>query len=182
MKAQVRRKLHRLFFLTDSAIAFAPGEHKEGFQRNEPMRIHPWRASYHGVRSAWNAERLRQALAPIAGRPVKTRLAPEELARFGLGPDDGRAAGLLRDQPFTIDALAAVSGLPIQPVSALCYALYVSGALEDEAPEKVSGAYVQVRPTPTGTPMVQRAATGAIPAVRVPRPPRPWCSSTRSAR
>jgi hypothetical protein len=118
LKAQVRRKLHRLFFLTDASVAFSVEEHAEGLQRNESLRVHPWRANYHGVRSAWNADRLRGALVPIAGRKLRTQLSPEDLARFGLGAEDGRAASLLRGAPHTVEGLATASGLPIQPVSA----------------------------------------------------------------
>ena len=135
LKAQVRRKLHRLFFLNDATIAYTAGEHSEGLQKNESLRVHPWRANYHGVRSAWNADRLRQALGPVAGVPLRTSLTPEELARFGLGAEDGKVASLLRSGPHTVESLATATGVPIQPVSALCYALYVASALHpaDEA-------------------------------------------------
>jgi curved DNA-binding protein CbpA len=133
LKAQVRRKLHRLYFLTDSTIVYAAGEHHEGVQRNESLRVHPWRANYHGVRSAWNADRLRQALIPLAGRPLHTSLTPEELARFGLGPEDGKVGSLLRGGNHTVDTLAADSGLPAQPVSALVYSLFVAASLDDGA-------------------------------------------------
>ena len=131
LKAQVRRKLHRLFFLTDSSIVFEPREHKEGLQRNESLRVHPWRATYHGVRSAWNADRLRHALMPLGGKLLHTSLTSDEVARFGLGANDGVAVTLLREQNLTLDALITQSGLPLQPVSALVYALYVSSTLEE---------------------------------------------------
>ena len=63
LKAQVRRKLHRLFFLAEGSIRYEDGKHEEGLQHNESLRVHPWRALYHGVRSAWNADRLRAASA-----------------------------------------------------------------------------------------------------------------------
>ncbi len=133
LKAQVRRKLHRLYFLTDATITFAAQEHHEGLQRNESLRVHPWRANYHGVRSAWNADRLRQALGTLAGRPLHTGLSADDLARFGLGVEDGRVGSLLRADPRTLDALSADSGLPVQPVSALVYAIYVAAGLDDGA-------------------------------------------------
>ena len=138
LKAQVRRKLHRLYFLSEGTISYSACEHQEGLQRNESLRIHPWRANYHGVRSAWNADRLRQALAPLAGKAVSTSLSAEEIARFGLGAEDGKAAQLLRTAAQTLDALSAATGLPVQPVSALCYALFVAAALDDGKPAQVS--------------------------------------------
>ncbi len=133
LKAQVRRKLHRLYFLTDSSISFSSSTHQEGLQNNESMRVHPWRANYHGVRSAWNADRLRLALGSIFNRPLRTALSTEDMARFGLGADDGRVGAMLRTGAPSVDALSLDSGLPLQPVSALVYALYVAEALDDGA-------------------------------------------------
>ena len=178
LKAQVRRKLHRLFFLTDSSIAFEAREHQEGVQRNESLRVHPWRATYHGVRSAWNADRLRQALMPLGGMQLHTSLQAEEVARFGLGANDGVAVQLLRDKILTLDALITESGLPLQPVCALVYALYVSSTLEDpsrDGPTRaptVSGGYsmATARRAPTGEgPAVPKGPTGEPPPML--RPP-----------
>lgn len=130
LKAQVRRKLHRLFFLTDSSIEYAALDHQEGKQGSDSLRVHPWRANYHGVRSAWNADRLRQALAPLAGRPLHTTFTPEELARFGLGAEDGKISQRLREGTHTIDTLSLDTGLPTQPVSALIYSLFVAAGLD----------------------------------------------------
>lgn len=44
LKAQVRRKLHRLFFLNDGDYEFTAGEHEQGVLRHESLRIHPARA------------------------------------------------------------------------------------------------------------------------------------------
>ena len=68
LKAQVRRKLHRLFFLNDGAFELRRQRARAGVQRHESLRIHPARAIYHGVRSAWNAERLKGALFLSEGR------------------------------------------------------------------------------------------------------------------
>ena len=45
LKAQVRRKLHRLFFLTDSAITFAPASTRKASSATSPC------ASTHGARA-----------------------------------------------------------------------------------------------------------------------------------
>jgi curved DNA-binding protein CbpA len=163
LKAQVRRKLHRLYFLTDASIAFTPGEHGEGLQRNESLRVHPWRANYHGVRSAWNADRLRQALVSLAGKPLHTALTPEELARFGLGAEDGKVGALLRGGPHTLDTLSLDSGLPPQPVSALVYSLLIAAALDD------GGASTAALPRAASPPSTSSTLTGR-PALQ-PDPP-----------
>lgn len=130
LKAQVRRKLHRLFFLNDGSYEFVAGEHDQGLQKAESLRIHPARAIYHGVRSAWNAERLKGALFLLDGKAIKCTLDNEGVARYGVGPDDGRVAELLRKGYWTLPDLVEAAGLPPQPVHALVYALYISEALD----------------------------------------------------
>jgi tetratricopeptide (TPR) repeat protein len=157
LKAQVRRKLHRLFFLSEGSIRYEATVHQEGLQHNESLRVHPWRANYHGVRSAWNADRLRQALAPIARAPLHTPLSAEELARFGLGADDGRVGALLRGGASTLDTLVADSGLAIQPVSALVFSLYLAAALDDGATS------LPVAPAPAAASVPPRAPIAPSP-------------------
>lgn len=130
LKAQVRRKLHRLFFLNDGAYEFTAGEHDQGQQKQESLRIHPARAIYHGVRSAWNADRLKGALFLLENRAVKCTLDNDGVARYGVGPDDGRVAELLRRGYWTLPDLVEASGLPPQPVHALVYALYITETLD----------------------------------------------------
>ena len=133
LKAQVRRKLHRLFFLNDGSYEFSAGDHDLGTQKQESLRIHPARAIYHGVRSAWNAERLKASLFLIENRAIKCTLDNEGVARYGVGPDDGRVAELLRKGYWTLPDLVEASGLPPQPVHALVYALYITEAVDIKA-------------------------------------------------
>ncbi|HEX6838775.1 MAG TPA: DUF4388 domain-containing protein [Polyangia bacterium] len=137
LKAQVRRKLHRLFFLNDGSYEFVAGEHDQGLQKHESLRIHPARAIYHGVRSAWNAERLKGALFLLDGKAIKCTLDNEGVARYGVGPDDGRVAELLRKGYWTLPDLVEAAGLPPQPVHALVYALYISEALDIKSAAEV---------------------------------------------
>ncbi|HXU71486.1 MAG TPA: DUF4388 domain-containing protein [Polyangia bacterium] len=137
LKAQVRRKLHRLFFLNEGTHEFVAGEHDQGLQKAESLRIHPARAIYHGVRSAWNADRLRGALFLLEGKAIKCTLDNEGVARFGVGPDDGRVAELLRKGYWSLPDLVEAAGLPPQPVHALVYALYITEALDIKAAAEV---------------------------------------------
>ena len=137
LKAQVRRKLHRLFFLNDGSYEFVAGEHDQGVQKTESLRIHPARAIYHGVRSAWNAERLRGALFLLDGKAIKCTLDNEGVARYGVGPDDGRVAELLRQGYWTLPDLVEAAGLPPQPVHALVYALYITEGLDIKSAAEV---------------------------------------------
>jgi hypothetical protein len=137
LKAQVRRKLHRLFFLNDGTYEFVAGEHEQGLQKTESLRIHPARAIYHGVRSAWNAERLKGALFLLDGKAIKCTLDNEGVARYGVGPDDGRVAELLRKGYWTVGDLVEAAALPPQPVHALVYALYITEALDIKSAAEV---------------------------------------------
>jgi curved DNA-binding protein CbpA len=137
LKAQVRRKLHRLFFLNEGQFTFAAGEHHQGMEHHDSLRIHPARAIYQGVRSAWNAERLSGALFLLDGRAVKCLLDEPSVARYGIGPEDGKVAELMRKGYWTLPDLIAAAGIPVQPVHALVYAFYVTDGLDVKGAEEV---------------------------------------------
>ena len=59
------------------------------------------------------------------------------MARYGVGPDDGRVAELLRKGYWTLADLVEAAGLPPQPVHALVYALYITEALDIKAAAEV---------------------------------------------
>ncbi|HZS36531.1 MAG TPA: DUF4388 domain-containing protein [Polyangia bacterium] len=137
LKAQVRRKLHRLFFLGEGDFRFELVQHQEGRQNQESLSVQPARAIYHGVRSAWSAERLGSALFLLDGRAIKCKLEADAVARYGLGADDGRVAELLRKGYWTLPDLIEAAGLPPQPVHALVYALYITDALDVRGADEV---------------------------------------------
>lgn len=170
LKAQVRRKLHRLFFLEDADFVFTPREHEMGLQEQESLKIHPARAIYHGVRSAWNAERLNGALAALAGQAFHCTLDPEGIARYGLGADDGAAGELLRNGWFTAPLLAETSRLPAQAINALLYALNITRALETTSAQAAQLGAGTATAT-VGAPKPVAAAAPAKPAA--PAAPRP---------
>jgi hypothetical protein len=137
LKAQVRRKLHRLFFLNDGTWVFQTGKHDRGLQGPESLRVHPYRAIYHGVRSAWPADQLQGALFLLEGKAIKAKISADEAARYGLGQDDGRVAELLRKGYWTLLDLVDGSGLPAQPVHALVYSFYITDALDIQLADAV---------------------------------------------
>ena len=106
LKAQVRRKLHRVFFLNDGGFAFEPGDHAQGMFRGESLKVQPVRAIYQGVRSAWNADRLKAALFLLEENAIKCSLDDAAMARYGLGDQDPGAPG--RD--FVIRTTVDVAG------------------------------------------------------------------------
>jgi tetratricopeptide (TPR) repeat protein len=174
LKAQVRRKLHRLFFLSEGQFKFQGGSHEQGIQKEESLKIHPARAIYQGVRSAWNAERLAGALFLLDGRAIKCTLDETQVARYGVGPDDLKVAELLRKGYWLMPDLVDASGLQLQPVHALVYAFYVTDALDvkgaDEVPRlrKRNEASVSA-PLPI---QVSAPISAPIAVSRTPTPPR----------
>jgi len=165
LKAQVRRKLHRLFFLNEGQFSFAAGEHQQGLEGHESLKVHPSRAIYQGVRSAWNAERLAGALFLLEGKAIRLALEPEAVARYGVGPEDGRLAELLRKGYWTVADLVEASGLPVQPVHALVYALYVTEALDIQPADQVSRLRRRSE-SPTPPPPVAAPAPAPPPAAQ----------------
>jgi curved DNA-binding protein CbpA len=186
LKAQVRRKLHRLFFLSDGTYEYIPEEHDQGVQNKESLRVHPARAIYHGVRSAWNADRLKGALFLLENRAIKCTLDNEGVARYGVGPDDGRVAELLRRGYWTLGDVVDASGLPPQPVHALVYALYITDGLDiknaadvprlrkkSDPPGAPNASGSGVSPLPSANPPVEPSGAYKLPAnaFKFPSPP-----------
>jgi tetratricopeptide (TPR) repeat protein len=167
LKAQVRRKLHRLFFLNDGSWSFQAGEHNQGMQGTESLRVHPYRAIYHGVRSAWPADQLQGALFLLEGKAIKAKLSADEAARYGLGPDDGRIAELLRKGYWTLSDLVDGSGVPVQPVHALVYSFYITDALDVQAADAVPR-------------LKRKAGDAAAPTAAAPHGSGPWRVPTGS--
>jgi tetratricopeptide (TPR) repeat protein len=178
LKAQVRRKLHRLFFLNEGRFTFTVGEHDRGLERSEPLKIHPARAIYQGVRSAWGAERLSAALFLLDNKALRCTLDEHGVSRYGLGQDEVRGATLLRQGYWTLPDLVTASGLPQQAVHAMVYALWVTEALEIKPIDKVQllkpgSAPSAVAPSlrSTTAPSMPVAAAAAV-ATRPATPPR----------
>ena len=139
LKAQVRRKLHRLFFVSDGEFLFEEQNHSEGMEKQTSLQINPARAIYQGVRSAWNVERLRGALFLIRDRAIRTILDGEDaLVPYGLGAEDGKIGKLLQVGHWRLPDLIEAAGLPSQVVYALVYALYITDALETRVASEVN--------------------------------------------
>lgn len=139
LRAQVRRRLHRLFFLGDVDYQLFRGDHAQGMEEGEALRCDPTRAIYFGVQRAWPEHRLGTELTPTSGLAIRLQ-APwgSEAARWLL-PPEARVCELLGRGAWTLPELREVSGLPSRALLSLIYAFYVAGALE-------------LRPTAAGRP------------------------------
>ena len=171
LKAQVRRKLHRLFFLPDGVFAFEEMQHSVGVFKDEPLKVQPSRAISQGVRSAWSAERLSSSLFLLSGQAFLCKLSSEELARYGLGAHDAQIGELLRKGFYTIESLTQATKAPQQPLLSLIYALYVTGALELKPATSVKVETTPVTFQPTAA--RERSVTPPPPTTPSPATPTP---------
>ncbi|HWE30780.1 MAG TPA: DnaJ domain-containing protein, partial [Polyangia bacterium] len=85
---------------------------------------------------------------------------------YGVGPDDGRVAELLRKGYWTLPDLVEASGLPQQPVHALVYALYITDALDVKPASEVPR--LRKRSETPLPPNASAAPTDASGAFRMP--------------
>lgn len=131
LRAQVRRKLHRLFALTEGGYAAIPGEHNKGLQGGESLRVHPWRVIYHGVRS-YPAERLRTLLQPLEDRAfcLGPQAAPESGRRYGFGAEENYLMELLRRGFWGLSELLETATLEPTLVQTVVYTLLATEQLE----------------------------------------------------
>ena len=122
----------------------------------------PARAIYHGVRSAWNAERLQRRALPARrqGHQVHARQRGRgALRRRPRRRPRGRAA-CARATGRSPDLVEA-AGLPPQPVHALVYALYICEALDIKSATEVPRLRKR-----TDTPLPPNATAASAETVR----------------
>ena len=154
LKAQVTRKLIRLFFIAEGDYAVFLGEHGFGKDSDFPlMRVDPRTLMYAGIRAAYNLPRATRELSRLAGQ--RFRLADVSatfVAALGISPDDP-AVAWLRKGWMTLDDLDAVTSRPFE-IRSVVLALYYADCLdresvgapaeapaEAEAPLRGSGVY-----------------------------------------
>ena len=169
LKAQVRRKLHRLFFLNEGRFSFSSGDHQLGIHDNESLRVHPARAIYQGVRSAWDADRLSGGLFLLDGKAVRCILDDAGVARYGFGPEEKQVAALLRQGFWSVPDLVDGTGLAQQAVHAVLYALYITDSLTIRGADEVP----RLRRKPENSPLPSQTPTPVrvSPAFGVPTSP-----------
>ena len=107
LKMQIRRKVTRLFFAREGFFEIYIEPHRFGEGDEFPlMRADPRAFLHAGIRSAYDDERLRNELLPLAGylfRLVAT-VSPQVITGMGIDPADPTLAAL-RDRPLTLDDL-----------------------------------------------------------------------------
>lgn len=131
LRAQVRRKLQRLFLLEDGGFAAVPGAHSRGLQGGESMRVHPLRAIVQGVRGL-PPDRLRARLGALltASFRLPAGTPDEVIDRYGFSSEEAYLASLLRRGFFTLHDLTEVGGYSPATTQTVVYTLFCTDALE----------------------------------------------------
>ncbi len=133
LKAQVTRKLTRLFFVGEGHYAVYLGDHGFGKGDDLPlMRVDPRTLMYPGIRAAYNLPRVTRELARLAEQRFRLAdISASFVAALGVSPEDP-AVVWLRKGWMTLDDLDAVTSRPFEVRSAVL-ALYYADCLDREA-------------------------------------------------
>src|SRR4051812_16563371 len=131
LKTQIRRKITRLFFAREGAFEIYVQPHRFGDGEEFPlMRADPRGFLYAGIRSAYDDDRLKNELLPLAGylfRLVPT-VPPAVIPGMGIDPSDA-TLNAVRDRALTLDDLP-VTGSKATDSRALILALLYSDLLD----------------------------------------------------
>ncbi len=163
LRLQIRRRLHRLFLLTDGEFQLQTGEHWVGLEGVQPLRVQPRRVIYQGILGAWPPDRVKAALAPIEGKALRLTLDAPTMTRYGLSEAHSKIAAALQS-PRTLEEAAEASGQPAPAVRAVIATLYFTEALELSEGEAVKSA----RPTPAPPPAAVLAPPPVVRNTPVP--------------
>jgi hypothetical protein len=126
LKTQMRRKVTRLFFARQGTfeIFVEPHQYGEGDEL-QLMRVDPRSILYPGIRAAYDDERLRQELSPLAGYNFRlvTTVPPAFIEAMGLAPADPTLA-ILRQRALTLEDLPVPGSKPVESRSVTLALLY----------------------------------------------------------
>jgi tetratricopeptide (TPR) repeat protein len=135
---QLRRRLHRLFYIERGTFALEQRDHAVAAE-DPNVRLQPRRAIYQGLRHAWALPRLKQASAFLDAQTIKLRLDSETLARYGLDGDDARVAEAMAERALSLAELASATRAPEEAVRALALTFHYTEAIDTQT--------VRARPT-----------------------------------
>lgn len=176
LKTQIRRKVTRLFFAREGAFEIYVSPHRYGDGEEFPlMKVDPRAFLYAGIRSAYDDDRLRNELLPLAGYLFRLvgSVPPAVIPGMGLDPADPTLVAL-RDRAMTLDDLP-VTGAKGTDSRAVVLALLYSDLLDATVISARAAAGV---PTGSNDPLSAPVVTGndrrttwtAIPVVSATTP------------
>jgi hypothetical protein len=147
LKAQVVRKLTRLFFVAEGTYAVFVEAHSYGEGDDLPlMRVDPRSVLYPGIRAAYALPRVTQEVARLVGQRFRLReVSNGFITAMGMSAEDATIEAL-RVRWLTLDDLDAITSRPLE-VRSIVLALYYGDLLERQPLE----------------PMPESAADSAVP-------------------
>lgn len=165
LKAQVVRKLIRVFFVVEGRYAVYVESH--GYGEDEEfhhMRVDPRTVMYSGIRAAYDLPRVTRELGRLVGQRFRLAdVSPGFVTALGIPADDVTIEAL-RAGWMTLEDLDSVTSRPFE-VRSVALALYYSDSLDREAiapaptdsfapetapPSRPSGLYRIAQPTESG--------------------------------
>ena len=151
LKAQVTRKLTRLFFVNEGTYAVYLSTHE--FGRGEDlqlMRVDPRSVIYPGIRAAYDLTRVTRELSRLAGQRFRlSDISSAFVAALGVPPEDATIEAL-RGGWMTIDDLDYVSSRPFE-VRSIALAMYYTDSLDRESLAPSSGETEAAGPSPSSS-------------------------------
>jgi len=174
LKAQVVRKLSRLFFVTEGTYAVYDSSHIYGEGADlSLMRVDPRSVIYSGIRSAYNLPRVTRELAYLLGQRFRlAEISPGFVAAMGIAAEDTTIAAL-RENWMTLDDVDSITSRPFE-VRVTILALYYSDVLVC-GPAGSSAVETAISATGSGRVQVPMPAP-PVPAVSRPTPAPPTLS------
>jgi hypothetical protein len=163
LRAQTRRRLHTIFFLSDAAFQVFRGTHERGLLGHEPLYCEPLRIIYFGVRRAWHEQRLLNEVQSLLGQELRLPAGAAAAAARWLPPAEARACGLLGRGAWNLQDLLATSGLSDGAMAALLYSFLVCSLLTARPPAGVRPER-SVRDLPRAAGMAYHPSDEPLPA------------------
>jgi tetratricopeptide (TPR) repeat protein len=167
LKAQLRRKLTRLFFPTRGTYALHIEEHEYGVgDEFGAMRVDPRSLLYAGIRAAYDEQRLRSEIHGLQGRTLRLVGTVTEAYLDGMGLPKGDATVALLQRRAVV--LADLPPPGVKPVEALAtvLALHYGDLLEVTDPVLATSGIPQA----TARPGHRFTPSGPMPVAGVPAP------------
>jgi hypothetical protein len=164
LKAQVVRKLTRLFFVAEGTYAFYAEPHDYGEGDDLAlMRVDPRSVLYPGIRAAYALPRVTQEVSRLVGQRFRLREVSDGfITAMGMSAEDATIEAL-RIRWLTLDDLDAITSRPLE-VRSIVLALYYGDLLERQAlapmPEAAPGSAVPRAIQPSSSSSSSDPATG----------------------
>jgi curved DNA-binding protein CbpA len=158
LKTQIRRKVTRLFFAREGSYEIYIQPHKFGDGDEFPlMKVDPRAFLYPGIRSAYDDDRLRNELLPLAGYLFRMvgSVPPAVLPGMGIDPADPTLIAV-RARALTLDDLPIAGAKPTDS-RALILALLYSDLLDATVISSRAAAGI---PTGSNDPLSAPVVTG----------------------